>query len=526
MTLLDGKADQDWTEKDLRQLQLHTSLILNAAGEGIFGLDVEGRHTFVNPAAANMLGYQVEELLGQHSHQAWHHTKEDGSSYPVEECPIYAAYRDGQVHRGDQEVFWRKDGTSFPVEYKSTPMRDEAGTLIGAVVVFTDITYRRQCEKAIIEFRRHNDMILNAAGEGIFGLDVQGRHTFVNPTAARMLGYGPGELLGKPSHITWHHTKIDGSPYPTEDCPIYKAYKDGMVHEGDNEVFWRKDGTSFPAQYTSTPIRDEAGKVVGAVVTFLDISEKKRMAAQLLEEAKLAEVTRVLGNIGHDIKNMLMPVLSGSDLLRDEINEHYARLSGPLGATEEPSKRNSMEIIDMIVNNARRIHDQVREMADAVKGVTTPPRFAPCKIATVVEEVFGTLRVYAGEKGITLQAEALDSLPTLQADERRLFNAFYNLINNAIPEVPAGGSVTVYGIIGNDGQTVTLSVADTGRGMPPEIRDNLFTLQAMSRKQGGTGLGTKIIKDVVDAHKGHITVDSEEEGKGTTFHITMPIHCS
>ena len=521
MTLFNKATDQDQAEKALRQLQRHHALILDAAGEGIFGIDVDGRHTFVNPAAAKMLGYQVEELLGQCSHQTWHHTKEDGSIYPVEECPIYAAYRDGQIHRGDQEVFWRKDGTSFSVEYESTPMRDEAGTLIGAVVVFTDITYRRQCEKAITQFRRHNDMILNAAGEGIFGLDVQGRHTFVNPAASHMLGYGPGELLGKPSHITWHHTKADGSPYPTEECPIYKAYKDGMIHEGDSEVFWRKDGTSFPAQYTSTPIRDEVGNVVGAVVTFLDITEKKRMAAQLLEEAKLAEVTRVLGNIGHDIKNMLMPVLTGSSLLRDEINEHYIRLPAPLGDEEEPSKRTSMEIIDMIVNNARRIQDQVREMADAVKGVTSNPHFAPCQVATVVEEVFGTLRVYANEKGVALEVKELDSLPTLEADERRLFNAFYNLVNNAIPEVPSGGSVTVHGALEKDGHEVKLSVADTGRGMPPEIRDNLFTSQAMSRKRGGTGLGTKIVKDVVDAHRGSITVESEE-GVGTTFHIILP----
>lgn len=521
MTLLNKETGHDQAENALRQLQRRNTLILNAAGEGIFGLDVEGRHTFVNPAAANMLGYQVEELLGQFSHQTWHHTKGDGSMYPVEECPIYAAYRDGQIHHGDQEMFWRKDGTSFPVEYQSTPMRDEAGTLVGAVVVFKDISYRRQCEEAITKFRRHNDMILNAAGEGIFGLDVQGHHTFVNPAAARMLGYGPGELLGKPSHKTWHHTKGDGSPYPAEDCPIYKAYKDGMVHEGDDEVFWRKDGTSFPAQYTSRPIRDEQGNLVGAVVTFLDITEKKRMAAQLLEEAKLAEVTRVLGNIGHDIKNMLMPVLSGSSLLRDEINEHFARLPASLGDEEEPSKRTSMEIIDMVVNNARRIQDQVREMADAVKGVTTPPRFAPCNVATVVEEVFGTLRVYAGENGVTLQSERLDSLPTLEADERRLFNALYNLVNNAIPEVPAGGSVTVLGSIENNGDQVKLSVADTGRGMPPDIRDNLFTSQTMSRKRGGTGLGTKIVKDVVDAHGGSITVESEER-VGTTFHLWLP----
>jgi len=497
-------------------------LILNAAGEGIFGLDLDGRHTFVNPAAAAMLGYQPEELVGQPSHETWHHTRPDGSAFPREECPIYRAYHDGQVHDGDQELFWKKDGTGFPVEYKSTPLTDDAGVLLGAVVVFQDITYRRQCEDSLAQFRRHTDLILNAAGEGIFGLDLKGHHTFVNPAAARMLGYGPGELLGKPSHIIWHHTKADGSPYPMEECPIYSAYKDGQVHKGEEELFWRKDGTSFPAQYTSTPIRDQQGEIVGAVVTFLDITEKKRMAAQLLEEAKLAGVTRVLGNIGHDIKNMLMPVRTGSSLLREELTELFDRLSPAVGSQDASSQENAMDILDMIANNAKRIQDQVREMADAVKGVTSPVRFAPCHMATIVEEVLGTLRVYAEEKGVTLKTEKLDALPSIEADERRLFNALYNLINNAIPEVPAGGSVTIYGRETDEEGTVCISVSDTGRGMPPEIRDTLFTDSAVSRKRGGTGLGTKIVKDVVDAHGGTIAVESQE-GVGTTFHVQLPI---
>ncbi|MFA9562727.1 MAG: PAS domain-containing protein, partial [Nitrospirota bacterium] len=187
-----------------QHLEQHHALILQAAGEGIFGLDLEGRHTFVNHAAAKFLGYEPQELVGQPSHSLWHHTKSDGSDYPNEQCPIYGAYKDGQVHQGNDEVFWRKDGTSFPAEYTSTPIRDKAGALVGAVVVFQDITYRRQCEKAIVQFRRQNDMILQAAGEGIFGLDLEGNHTFVNPAANRLLGYEPGELLGKPSHTTWH----------------------------------------------------------------------------------------------------------------------------------------------------------------------------------------------------------------------------------------------------------------------------------------------------------------------------------
>jgi len=509
-------------QRTIKHLEQQNALILRAAGEGIFGLDLEGKHTFVNPAAASMLGYEPDELVSQPSHALWHHTKADGSAYPKEECPIYGAYKDGQVHSGDSEVFWRKDGTSFPAQYTSTPIRDEQGALIGAVVVFQDITYRRQCEKTIEQFRRHNDMILQAAGEGIFGLDLQGNHTFVNPAATQLLGYEPGELLGKPSHVTWHHTKTDGSPYPAEECPIYRAYKDGQVYNGDDEVFWRKDGTSFPAQYTSTPIWDDQGALAGAVVTFQDMTEKKEMAARLLEEAKLAEVTRVLGDIGHDIKNMLMPVLSGADLVKDELNEQFPQLVQAKAKGAERSYANSLDLLKMIDTNARRIQDRVREIADAVKGVTSPPNFTSCEIGKIVEGVYDTLRTYAGEKGISLNTSDIENLPIIEADERRLFNALYNLVNNAIPEVPPGGSVTIRGGGKTPQGMVELVVEDTGRGMPSDIRDRLFTSRVISTKNTGTGLGTKIVKDVIDLHQGHIRVESEQ-GKGTTFTIELPI---
>jgi signal transduction histidine kinase len=123
---------------------------------------------------------------------------------------------------------------------------------------------------------------------------------------------------------------------------------------------------------------------------------------------------------------------------------------------------------------------------------------------------------------VSLHTQGLDALPPIQADENRLFNALYNLVNNAIPETPVGGSVTIGGSVGADGNTVVLTVADTGGGMPQEIRDKLFTKEAISGKAGGTGLGTKIVKDAVDAHAGRITVQSEQ-GKGTTFTIRLPI---
>ena len=146
---------------------------------------------------------------------------------------------------------------------------------------------RKQTEELVEWLSHQYELVLNAAGEGIFVLDVQGRHTFVNPSAARMLGYTVNELMGIHRHSLWHHNKSDLTPYPVEECPIYAAYKDGKVHHGEDEVFWRKDGTCFPVQYTSTPIMED-GKFVGAVVTFMDITERKGIEESLkLDEERL-----------------------------------------------------------------------------------------------------------------------------------------------------------------------------------------------------------------------------------------------
>ena len=209
-------------------------------------------------------------------------------------------------------------------------------------------------------------------------------------------------------------------------------------------------------------------------------------------------------------------------LLKDELDEQFPQIIKTKTTGAEISYANSLDLVKMIVTNAKRIQDRVREIADAVKGVTSPPHFAPCQINNIVEDVYETLRTYAAEKGIALHKSNLENLPLLEGDERRLFNALYNLVNNAIPEIPKGGSVTVRGKTGEQTETIDFEVTDTGRGMPAEVRDRLFTSQTISTKKTGTGLGTKIVKDVIVIHHGNIRVESKE-GKGTTFHIQLPI---
>ena len=248
----------------------------------------------------------------------------------------------------------------------------------------------------------------------------------------------------------------------------------------------------------------------------------QELKIKLEQETKLAEVARSLGVVGHDIKNMLMPILNGAWLLQEELSEHFSKLPESQAKQSKTSEELSREIIDMLQTNAKRIQDQVKEMADCVKGLTTPLKCAPCRIAEVVDTVYKTLHFSASQKGIRLETEGLETLPTIQADEGRLFKAFYNLVNNAIAEVQPWGSILIGGHPEQDKKSIAVWVKDTGPGMPSEVRDSLFTDRVISRKPGGTGLGTKIIKDAVDAHHGTIRVESQL-GAGTTFHITLPI---
>jgi signal transduction histidine kinase len=244
--------------------------------------------------------------------------------------------------------------------------------------------------------------------------------------------------------------------------------------------------------------------------------------AKQFEDAKKAEVVTLLGDIGHDLKNLLTPVKTGVELLRDVVKDLFGAMNSTELTHNKTNKKICDESVEIAQNGIRRLHDRVQEMADCVKGLSAPPNFAPCSVGKVTLEVFHTLQGLAREKQITLLTEGLESLPEFHADERRLYNAFYNLINNAIPETPQGGSITVRGHLDQDTGSIALAVADTGRGMLPEVRDRLFSAKAISTKKGGTGLGTKIIKDVVDAHKGKIWVESVP-GVGTTFHLRFPL---
>jgi len=256
-------AERIQAESEGIKLRKRLHAILDSAGDGIFGIDINGNVTFVNHRATELLGWSKEELIGHSHHDMVHHTRQSGLTYAVEDCPIYMAYKDGRKHSESDDIFWTKEGKSFPVEYTSTPLLD-GDEKSGAVVIFKDISQAKKLQK-------QRELILNSAGEGIFGLDEAGNVTFMNKAASIMLGWKQEELIGRSHHELVHHSHSDGSKYYEEECPIYMACRDGRVHFKSDDVFWTKDGSKFNVEYSSTPII-EGDKITGAVVMFRDLN--------------------------------------------------------------------------------------------------------------------------------------------------------------------------------------------------------------------------------------------------------------
>ncbi len=277
-------ASRKRTEETLERLRRENELILNSAGEGILGLDLEGRHTFVNPAAGRMLGYKVEELVGRRSHSIWHHTKADGSPYPAEECQILSSYKDGIIRSVADEVFWRKDGTSFPAEYHSTPII-EKGNLVGAVVTFTDITERRRVEEALRKSEERFRELYDHAPLGYHEYDAEGRLTNVNHTDLEMLGYTAEEMIGQP---IWKFN-VGGEIVQKQ----VMAKLAGTLPPGKEleRTYRRKDGTTLPCLVEDRLIRDEKGRITGIRCTIQDISERKKAEGEIKYTLSLLNAT-------------------------------------------------------------------------------------------------------------------------------------------------------------------------------------------------------------------------------------------
>jgi PAS domain S-box-containing protein len=277
-TIFEDITERKRTEEALRESEKNYRQLIELAQEGIWTIDKEANTTFVNARMAEILGYTAEEMRGRSLFAFM-----DEHGVALAQANIERR-RQGIREQHDFE-FIRKDGKRVYTSLETTPLTDETGAYIGALAVVADITERKQASDALRASTYQLKLILDSTAEAIYGLDMNGNCTFCNTACLCILGYThPDELIGKNMHWQIHHTHPDGTSFPIEECRIFKAFQKGEGTHVNDEVLWRADGTSFPAEYWSYPQRRD-GAIVGAVVTFLDITERKK-ADNALRETK------------------------------------------------------------------------------------------------------------------------------------------------------------------------------------------------------------------------------------------------
>jgi PAS domain S-box-containing protein len=363
---------------------------------------------------------------------------------------------------------------------------------------------RRRAETALERLRRQLQLILDSAGEGIQGLDRQGRITLMNPAAARLLGRDGEDPIGLALHDVVHGSGGDAATHLPDACPVSAASRDGAVHQRSEDVFWRADGTSFPVEYVSTPIR-ERGEVVGAVVAFLDITERREVERVKEEFVSL---------VSHELRTPLTSIHGYVELL----------LEGAAGALAEEQQ----EFLTVVRRNTDRLLGLVNELLDLSRIEAGRMELQPAVLDLVpaIRRVADSLRPSIEKKGQHLSIDVADGLPPIWADADRVTQILTNLLSNAHKYTPAGGRISV-AARRQDGR-VRVEVRDTGIGLTADEQAQLFTKFFRSRNRaaqavGGTGLGLAITRSLVELHGGEIGVVSAP-GRGSTFSFTVPVH--
>jgi two-component system sensor histidine kinase/response regulator len=488
--------------------------IMSTMNDALIVYDIHTRINAVNEAACDLLGYTKDELLGAEAELI------------IDSEEIFHCIRSVKIIKGEklfnhEMTYKTKAGELIPVLVSAAVLRTKTGELEGIVTSGKDITDRKLAENEIKKLNQKNKLILDSAGEGIYGLDLEGNTTFINPVGAQLIGWKQNDLIGRSQHSILHHTKADGAKYPREDCPIYASLRDGKVHHVDTEVFWKKDGTSFPVEYTSTPIVED-GRITGVVVTYKDITLRKKYEQDLKKAKETADAgslakSQFLANMSHEIRTPLNAIIGFSRLLENS------------QLKEEQKKK-----VSIIVSSGEGLLGVINDILDFSKIEANERKLETIdfNFERLIRDCVAitSAKIKAGSE-VELYCEYPKGLPKeLRGDPTAVRQVLLNLMSNSI-KFTKKGSV---GIIveeeaesNSKSKSLRIIVRDTGIGIPADKVDHIFGSfnqvdDTTTRTYGGTGLGLAITKSLIELMRGTIHVESEV-GKGSKFIVSITL---
>ena len=470
----------------------HWQALLDSAGEGIWGLDLEGTCTFVNQMATRTFGFSAEEMVGSNMHRLVHHTRTDGTPYPDEECSVYAILRGSDPFREQLETMFRKDGTPFLAEMSAQPVYVN-GSLVGVVATFRDVTdlhrERAELDRAYKEAEKRTaelQAVIESIPHGVFVATLDGGPVRLNRRARALAG--------------------DNAQEPP------KALALALAGESSNDVI-EQNGRWLRSTGAPILLNDE---LIGGVAVTSDITQMRLQDEALRKAEKLAAVGQLASSIAHEINNPLEAITNLLYLIRqsgtiDEVQEYAATAQAELARVTE------------ITMQTLRFHRQ-------------PSRPTLVDLGELTRAV---MSLYTGRllvRSITVSWKLLTA-PKVLCLEGELRQVLNNLVRNALDAMSSGGRLslrlhtqTVW-TKGKDGEVaqkgVRLTVADTGEGISPKIAGRLFEPFQTTKETTGTGLGLWVSRGIVEKHGGRVRVRSRTgEQHGTVFGVWLPLEAS
>jgi PAS domain S-box-containing protein len=510
---------------DLFEAEAQAGMILESSAAGLCGLDRNGRITFINPAACEMLGYPHDRVIGQDAHQLWHYQHPDATSYPDWECPASLALRKNQAIIGVEEVFWHAAG--YPVEViLSTHPMTLGDSVVGVVLSFVDNTERKRAEERLQASVREFRALAENMPDNIARYDRKCRLAYLNPALERTLGMNAAQLLGKPISFC--------DPENREAAAFMRAFE-AVLETGEErnieispESLYRQWLTDAQASSDRCALDGRRvhhvrmvaehgldGEVTGVLAIGRDITELKLMEAA--RETALKEAERLvqtksafLANMSHEIRTPLNAVLGMAQLgLRESrVPKSLSRFASILDAGQL-----LLGLVNDILDFSKIEVGKLQLELDAVN------------LGQVIDRAVDMVAPRAWVKGIDILVDEIAPLPeSFQGDALRIIQVLVNLLSNAVKFTEQGG---VYLGVRLDGDSLVFTVTDTGIGMTEAQVQLLFTPfeqadASTTRRFGGTGLGLAISKRLTDMMGGSISVGSVPE-EGTEFEFRLPV---